>query len=73
MYAILTILLAIACHQDLEIEQMNNVTNAFLNADIELNIYMDRLEGHEVFSDDRGRLVYHLRKLLYGIREAPRA
>ena len=70
-YTSLRVLLAIACHQDLEVEQMV-VNTSFLNADVETNVYMLHPEGHEVTSKN-GELVCHLRKALYGIREAPRA
>ena len=71
-YTSLRVLLALACHQDLEVEQMDAIT-AFLNADVELDVYTNQPEGHELFSDDGGRLVCHLWKAVYGIREAPRA
>ncbi len=70
-YTSLRVLLAIACNQDLEVEQMNVITT-FLNADVETNVYMRQPEGHEVTSEN-GELVCHLRKALYGIREVPRA
>ena len=40
-YTSLTELLAIACHHDLEVDQMNVIT-AFLNADVESNTYTDQ-------------------------------
>ena len=39
-YTTLRVLLALACHEDLEIEQMD-VIYAFLNADVESNVYME--------------------------------
>jgi hypothetical protein len=57
----LKVLLALACHQDLEVEQMDVIT-AFLNADVESNVYMNQPEGQELFSANGGRLVCHLRK-----------
>ena len=70
-YTSLRVLLAIACHQDLEVEQMDVIT-AFLNAVVETNVYMRQPKGHEVASKN-GELVCYLRKALYGTREAPRA
>ena len=70
-YTSLRELLAIACQQDLEVEQMDVITS-FLNANVETNVYIRQPEGHEVTSEN-GELVGHLRKALHGIREAPRA
>jgi hypothetical protein len=39
-YTTLRVLLSLACHEDLEIEQMVVIT-AFLNADVESNVYME--------------------------------
>jgi len=71
-YTSLRVILAIACHQDFEIEQMDVVTT-FLNADVELDIYMEQPQGFVVLSPSGDRLICHLRKVLYGIRKAPRA
>jgi hypothetical protein len=71
-YTSLRVLLALACHEDLEIEQMDVIT-AFLNADVESNVYMEQPEGFKTTSAQGGRMVCHLRKALYGIREAPKA
>jgi len=68
-YTGLRVMLAIACHQDLEVEQMDVITT-FLNADVETNVYMRQPEGHEVTSET-GEVVCNLRKAFYGIREAP--
>ena len=62
--------LALACRHNLEIEQMDVVT-PFLNADVVSQVFMDQPEGYKVLSNDGARLVYHLRKTLYVIREAP--
>ena len=71
-YTTLRVLLALACHHDLEIEQMD-VVSAFLHADVISDIYMEQPEGYHVPSSTSTRLVCKLDKALYGIREAPRA
>ena len=70
-YTTLRTLLAIACYDDLEIEQMDVVT-AFLNADVVNEIFMEQPEGFKTISKDGSRLVCRLKKALYGIREAPK-
>ena len=40
-YTTLCVILALACHEYLEIEQMD-VIAAFLNANVESNIYMEQ-------------------------------
>ncbi|XXG45853.1 hypothetical protein AAC387_Pa02g0824 [Persea americana] len=48
-----------------------DVKNAFLNGEIDKEIYMDQVEG---FKDaERPSYVYKLRKALYGLKQAPRA
>ncbi len=71
-YTTLRVLLALACHHDFEIEQMD-VVSAFLHADVVSDIYMEQPEGYHVSSSTGTRLVCKLDKALYGIREAPRA
>jgi hypothetical protein len=44
-YTTLRALLALACHHDLEIEQMDVIT-AFLNADVISDVYMEQPEGY---------------------------
>jgi hypothetical protein len=60
-------LLSIVCEQDLELRQVD-VTTAFLNGDLDETIYMVQPPGFE----ESGNLVCHLRKSLYGLRQAPR-
>ncbi len=50
-----------------------DAVSAFLNADIESNIYMEQPEGCHGSGPNGTRLVCHLKKGLYGIREAPKA
>jgi histone deacetylase 1/2 len=71
-YTTLRVLLALACHHDLEIEQMD-VVSAFLHADVVSDIYIEQSEGYHVPSSIGTRLVCKLDKAFYGIREAPRA
>ena len=71
-YASLRVILALAAHHDYEIEQMDVVT-AFLNANVVSEIYMDQPQGFRKTTKDGGKLVCKLKKVLYGIREAPRA
>jgi histone deacetylase 1/2 len=71
-YTSLRVILAIACCNDWEIEQMD-VVSAFLNANVESEIYMEQPEGYIAYGDKGQPLVCHLRKALYGIREAPKA
>jgi hypothetical protein len=71
-YTSLRVILAIACINDWEIEQMD-VVSAFLNADVESEIYMEQPQGYVAYGDKGQPLVCHLKKALYGIREAPKA
>jgi hypothetical protein len=57
-----------AAVEDLEIEQMD-VDVAFLNSDIQEDVYIEQPEG---FEDGTGR-VCKLNKTLYGLRQSPRA
>ena len=50
-----------------------DVVTAFLNANVESDIYMEEPEGHHVSGPNGTRLVCHLKKARYGIREAPKA
>jgi len=69
-YASLRALLAITAHYDLELHQMD-VKTAFLNGDIDHEIYMRQPEGHEVKGKEH--LVCKLNKSLYGLKQAGRA
>ena len=60
----LCMLLALAPNQDLELVQMD-VKIAFLHGDLDGEIYMEQLEGYEVFRKEH--LVCKLKKRLYGL------
>jgi len=65
----LRIILALVAHFDLELQQMN-VKIAFLNSDLEDEVYMKQPEG---FSFSSGKhLVYKLNKSIYGLKQASR-
>ena len=62
-------LLSIVAEQNLEVEHLD-VKTAFLNGELEEDIYMTQPQGYE---EGGPGLVCHLRKTLYGLRQAPRA
>jgi transposase InsO family protein len=62
-------LLAIGAYYDLEIHQMD-VKTAFLNGDLDHDIYMKQPEGYEVKGYEH--LVCKLNKSLYGLKQAGR-
>ena len=63
-------LLALAAHQDLEIHQMD-VNTAFLNGDLDEDIYMRQPDGYVVAGKEH--LVCKLNKSLYGLKQAGRS
>ena len=64
------VLLTLAAAHDWEVHHMD-VKTAFLNGDLEEEVYMDQPEGcEEVGKED---LVCRLKKSLYGLKQAPRA
>jgi uncharacterized membrane protein YciS (DUF1049 family) len=64
------IFLAYACHKRFKVYQMD-VKSAFLNGDLNEEVYMEQLEGFELY--DNPDLVCKLKKALYGLKQAPRA
>ncbi len=61
-------ILALAAIEDMEIHQMD-VKTAFLNGDLEEEIYMEEPEG---FTQEGEHLVCKLHKSLYGLKQSPR-
>ena len=66
----LRVVLALAAYNDWELHHMD-VTTAFLNADLEEEIYMQQPEGY--VEAGKEHLVCKLNKSLYGLKQAPRA
>jgi hypothetical protein len=66
--SIITILSLVAV-QDLHLEQLD-VKEAFLDGDLEEEIYMQQPQGYEVKGKDN--LVCRLKKRLYGLKKTPR-
>lgn len=62
-------ILAIAAALDLDVQQMD-VKTAFLNGDLDEEIYMQQPPGTE--QPGKEHLVWRLRKALYGLKQAPR-
>jgi len=65
------VVLSLAARNGLELHQMDFDT-AFLNADVEEDIYMEEPEGFSSSSSGSGRIVWKLRKALYGLKQASR-
>ena len=63
------IIMALVTHYDLELHQMN-VKTAFLNRDLEKNVYMAQPKGFVV--EGKERMVYRLKKSIYGLKQASR-
>jgi len=59
------IILALIAHYDLELYQMN-VKNAFLNACLEEDVYMDQLEGFS--TNVKEHLACKLKKSIYELK-----
>jgi hypothetical protein len=63
------IIMALVAHFDLELHQMD-VKTAFLNGDLEENVYMAQPKGFIV--EGKGRMGCRLKKLIYGLKQASR-
>ena len=61
--------IALACNKGLKLHQMD-ITTAFLNGDLNEEVYMTQLEGF--CTDGSKHLVCRLRKSLYGLKQSPR-
>jgi hypothetical protein len=66
----LRIILALACHLDLHLYQLD-IKTAYLNGDLDEDIYMRQPPGFA--APESAHLVCHLDKALYGLRQAGRA
>jgi len=64
--------LSLACSFDIEIEQFDVVT-AFLNANVDEDIFMHSSLGLKAESRNGVKLVCKLNRSLYGIKQAPRS
>lgn len=70
-YRTMRMVLAVAAHEDLELRQFD-VRTAFLNGELEEEVYMRPPAGCEHLVSGRRR-VLRLRRALYGLRQASRA
>ena len=64
------LILAYASSKHIKVYQMD-VKSAFLNGDLEEEVYMEQLDGFQV--QEAEKYVYGLKKALYGLKQAPRA
>ena len=65
------VLMSIAAQRDMLVHQMD-VKSAYLNADIDRDVYMEQAEGYNVMAKDGTKLVYKLNKSLYGLKQSGR-
>ena len=64
----LRIIMALVAHYDLELHQMD-VKTAFLNGELEEEVYMDQPEGFSIGGKD---MVCKLKRSIYGLKQASR-
>ena len=64
-------LLQLAIQNDYVVHQMD-VKSAYLNADIDTEIYLDQPDGYIVTNENDKELVWKLRKSLYGLKQSGR-
>ncbi|MCP4341995.1 MAG: hypothetical protein GY799_24700, partial [Desulfobulbaceae bacterium] len=62
-------LLAIANHEDFEIDQID-IETAFLHGDLAEEIYMEQPKGFEKKGKDGEKLVCKLKRSLYGLKQS---
>ena len=65
------ILMQIAADQNLIIHQMD-VKTAYLNAEIDTDIYLQQPEGYEIRAEDGSELVFRLNRSIYGLKQSGR-
>ena len=63
------IIMALMAHYDLELHQMD-VKMAFLNGDLDENVYMAQLKAFVVKGKER--MGYRMKKSIYGLKQASR-
>lgn len=69
-YSTIRMLLAIAAEFNMDIDQMD-VTTAFLNGDLQENVFMEQPEGFEIKGKEN--MVYKLNKAIYGLKQAAKS
>jgi hypothetical protein len=67
---VIRIFLAYACQKRFKVYQMD-VKSAFLNGNLEEEVYMEQTEGFSL--TDKPNYACKLKKALYGLKQAPRA
>ena len=64
------VLLALVAQEGWQVDHMD-VKSTFLNGDLKEEVYVLQPPGYTIAGEERK--VYHLRKALYGLRQAPHA
>ena len=68
---LLRILLAIRAKYNYKIHQID-IKTAFLNGDIDMELYVHQLQGYELYDDKQNELICKLHKGLYSIKQVAR-